>query len=155
MGEIRKIIFVCHGNICRSPMAECIMADLLAKAGIAGVEVSSAATSTEETGNDTNPRSLEQLARAGIPSRPHYAHRLTAREAEAADLIVGMDDYNMANLRRMVTPRQRAKLRKLLDFTASPRDVDDPWYTGDYSVAFADIMEGCRALLAFLRGGSQ
>lgn len=146
-----KILFICLGNICRSPMAECIMADLLAKAGIDGIEVASAGTSSEEDGNDINPKSLAQLSKAGIPSRPHYAHRMTAKEAAAADLIVCMDGYNLGTLKRMVPASQRAKLHRLLDFTGNPRDVDDPWYTGDYSVAFADIMEGCKALLGSIR----
>ena len=145
-----RILFVCHGNICRSPMAECVMADLAAKAGLANVSVASAGTSDEEYGNDINPRSREQLDRAGIPVRPHFAHRMTAREAREADLIVAMDGANVRNLRRMVGPDGQGKIRLLLDFAGERRDVADPWYTGDYATAYADIREGCEALLRAL-----
>lgn len=154
MSKIYKILFICHGNICRSPMAECIMAELLKQAGAKNVEVASAATSTEETGNDIHPGSQTQLKAASIPRRPHSAHRMTPKEAEEADLIIGMDKANMINLRRMVPTEQYHKLHLLLDYTGENRDVDDPWYTGEYKVAFNDILNGCQALLKSLKQNS-
>lgn len=151
MNKIYKILFICHGNICRSPMAECIMAELLKQAGANNIEVASAATSTEETGNDIHPSSQAQLKAASIPRRPHSAHRMTAQEAEEADLIIGMDRANMMNLRRMVPKEQYHKLHLLLDYTGENRDVDDPWYTGEYSTAFKDISNGCNALFKELK----
>lgn len=151
MNKIYKILFICHGNICRSPMAECIMAELLKQAGANNIEVASAATSTEETGNDIHPSSQAQLKAASIPRRPHFAHRMTAQEAEEADLIIGMDRANMMNLRRMVPKEQYHKLHLLLDYTGENRDVDDPWYTGEYSTAFKDISNGCNALFKELK----
>lgn len=151
MNKIYKILFICHGNICRSPMAECIMAELLKQAGVNNIEVASAATSTEETGNDIHPSSQAQLKAASIARRPHYAHRMTAQEAEEADLIIGMDRANMMNLRRMVPKEQYHKLHLLLDYTGENRDVDDPWYTGEYSTAFKDISNGCNALFKELK----
>lgn len=151
MVKTYKILFICHGNICRSPMAECIMAELLKDANIENVMVASAATSSEETGNDIHPGSQAQLKAASIPRRPHSAHRMTTKEADEANLIIGMDRANMINLRRMVPKEQYNKLHMLLEYTGENRDVDDPWYTGEYSVAFQDILNGCKALLKKLR----
>ena len=145
-----KILFVCHGNICRSPMAEFVMKDMLAKAGRTDVAVESAALHTDELGNDIHRGTRRELERHGIPFSPRRAWLLDAAKASEYDLVVGMDSYNMADLRRLVYPADRPKLRRLLDFAGIARDVADPWYTGDYATAYADIREGCEALLRAL-----
>ncbi len=145
------IIFVCHGNICRSTMAEFVMRDLLEKRDFAGITVSSAATSTEEIGNDTHPGTKNQLRIHGIRFERHYAHQITNADAASADIIVAMDSMNIRNLKRMLTPCHHDKITRLLDYTANKRDVADPWYTGDYATTYSDIITGCEALLKVLR----
>ena len=145
-----KILFVCHGNICRSPMAEFVMKDLLAKAGRDDVAVESAALHTDEIGSDTHYGTKRELARHGIPFAPRSAWLLSAAKAREYDLLVGMDDYNIADLRRLVSPEDAGKIRKLLSFAGSERDIADPWYTGNFDQTYADIFEGCTALLKSL-----
>ena len=142
-----KILFVCHGNICRSPMAEFVMKDLLLKAGIEGVTVESAAMHTDEIGNDIHRGTRAKLLEKGVAFAPRQAWQLTAAKAREYDLIVGMDGYNMADLRRLVYPEDLPKLRKLMSFVGSERDVADPWYTGDFDDTWADILAGCQAIL--------
>ena len=143
------ILFVCHGSICRSPMAEYIMKDLVHKAGLEDhFRISSAAATYEETGNDIYPPAKRILKKRGIPFERHYAHHITAAEEKDADCIIGMDSENMYDLRRLFP--HSTKLSLLLDYTDHPRDVADPWYTDDYETAFRDILEGCEALLAHL-----
>ena len=142
-----KIIFVCHGNICRSPMAECMMADLLRKNGIDGVTVASAATSDEEIGNGIHPGAARKLRQAGVPLLPHAAHQLTPAEAAGYDLIIGMDAENLVILRHAVFPEDRGKVHLLLDFSDNPRPIADPWFTGNFDETYNDIAEGCAALL--------
>ena len=146
-----KILFVCHGNICRSPMAEFVMKDLLRKAGREGVEVASAALHTDELGSDIHSGTRRELERHGIPFSPRRAWLLDAATASEYDLIVGMDAYNMADLRRLVYPADIPKVRRLLDFAGVDRDVADPWYTGNFDETYADILEGCTALLKSLQ----
>ena len=143
-----KILFVCHGNICRSPMAEFVMKDMLAKAGIEDVSVESAALHTDEIGSDTHRGTRRILESHGIPFSPRHAWLLTAEKASDYDLIVGMDAYNMADLRRLLRPADLPKARRLLDFTRVNRDVADPWYTHNVDATYADVTEGCAALLA-------
>jgi protein-tyrosine phosphatase len=143
-----KILFVCHGNICRSPMAEFVMKDMLAKAGIEDVSVESAALHTDEIGSDTHRGTRRILESHGIPFSPRHAWLLTAEKASDYDLVVGMDEYNMADLRRLLRPADLPKARRLLDFAGVNRDVADPWYTHDFDATYADVMEGCAALLA-------
>jgi len=145
-----KVLFVCHGNICRSPMAEFVMKDLLAKAGRTDVAVESAALHTDEIGNDIHRGTRRELERHGVPFSPRRAWLLTAAKAAEYDMIVGMDAANMSDLRRLVGPSERPKLCKLLDFAGVKRDVADPWYTGEFDVTYADVVAGCRALLAQL-----
>ena len=150
-----KILFVCHGNICRSVMAECVFAYLAEKAGLADrFEISSAATSTEEIwgdrGNPIYPPALDALKRHGIPVEPHYAVQLKKSDYAAYDHILCMDSRNLRNIGRMLGADRDGKIRKLLDFTEAPRDVSDPWFTGNFERAYADITEGCEALLAHL-----
>jgi len=147
-----KILFVCHGNICRSPMAEFVMKDLLAKVGRDDIAVESAALHTDELGNDIHHGTRRELARHGIPFSPRRAWLLSAAKAAEYDLIVGMDGYNMADLKRLVYPADRPKLHKLLDFANISRDVADPWYTGNFDETYDDISVGCAALLRRLEG---
>ena len=142
-----KILFVCHGNICRSPMAEFVMKDLLAKAGRTDVVVESAALHTDEIGSDIHGGTRRELARHGIPFAPRRAWLLSSGKLQEYDLVIGMDGANMRDLRRLARPEDASKLRKLLDFAGMDRDVADPWYTGDFEATYADVVAGCSALL--------
>ena len=137
-----KVLFVCHGNICRSPMGEFILKDLAAKAGVAQrFHIASAAVSREERGNPVYPPARRELAKHGIRCDGHAAHQITRRELEEYDRIYYMDASNARYLRRLFGP-DADKCRPLLD-----RDVADPWYTGDFEQTYADILEGCRNIL--------
>lgn len=143
-----KILFVCHGNICRSPMAECVLQDMLAKNGLAGqIEVSSAATSTEEIGNPVHPGTLRVLRKQGITSCDHRAVQLKQADYTHYDLIVGMDSANLRNILRITGGDVKGKVHRLLDFTNTPGEIADPWYTGDFDATFCDVYAGCLALL--------
>lgn len=128
-------------------MAEFVMKDLLRKAGRNDVSVESAAMRNDQIGCDVHGGTLRELAAHGIPAEPRAAWRLTAEKASEYDLIIGMDEPNMADLRRLVKPSDMPKLHKLLDFAGTGRDVADPWYTGDFKATYADVTAGCRALL--------
>jgi protein-tyrosine phosphatase len=147
---VRRIMFVCHGNICRSPMAEMVMAELLRKVGRDDVTTASAATSTEEIGNGVHPGTVRLLNRHSIPMRRHEAVQLTRRDAERYDLFIGMDAANLRNMRRILGNDAEGRIFNLLDFSDKPRDISDPWYTGDFETTFSDIMEGCQALLTVI-----
>ena len=148
-----KILFVCHGNICRSAMAQCVFADLATRAGLSErFMVDSAATSTEEIGNPIYPPAARKLREKGVPILPHAARQITRRDYESFNVIVAMDEYNLWNLRRRI-PDEQGKYRLLLSFTDQPGEVADPWYTRDFETAFRDILRGCRGLLAALTRG--
>ena len=149
--KINRILFVCHGNICRSPMAEFVMKDLLAKAGIADIVVESAAMRTDEIGNDIHYGTRGILVKYGIPFSPRAAWQLTAAKASEYDIIAGMDAYNMADLKRLVHPEDMPKVFKLLELTGSSRDVADPWYTGNFDETYDDLVEGLGAFMKFLQ----
>lgn len=137
-----KILFVCHGNICRSPMGEFIMKDLVAKAGLSNrFEIASAATSREEIGSPVYPPARRELAKHGISCEGKTARQVTASDYEYYDRIYYMDGRNAKNLSRML-PADPEKIRPLLN-----RDVADPWYTGDFATTWNDILEGCQAIL--------
>ena len=142
-----KILFLCHGNICRSPMAEFLMKDLLKRAGRTDVTIESAALHTDELGNDIHYGTRQKLTEMKIPFEPREAWLLSAAKAMEYDLLVGMDRYNLADLRRLVYPEDRDKIRLLLDYTGQGRDVADPWYTGNFDATWDDILAGCTALL--------
>ena len=142
-----KILFVCHGNICRSPMAEFVMKDMLAKAGRDDVVVESAALHTDELGNDVHYGTRRELSRHGIPFAPRRAWLLSSSRLREYDLAIGMDGANMRDLRRLAGPGDRPRLCRLLDFASIDRDVADPWYTGDFEATYADVVAGCSALL--------
>ena len=147
-----KILFVCHGNICRSPMAEFIMKDLVRKAGLADrFHIGSAAISREELGNPVYPPARRKLAEHGIACAGHAARQLTAQDYENYDLLIGMDRENLRNMRRICGGDPDGKLSLLLDHTGRSRDVADPWYTGDFEATWQDVLAGCQALLAEIR----
>ena len=150
-----KILFVCHGNICRSPMAEFIMKDLVEQAGLAKqFHIASAATSTEEIwngiGNPVYPPAKAKLAEHGIDCRGKHAVQLARADYAKYDFLIGMDSANIRNMYRMLGSDPENKVFKLLTFAGSDRDISDPWYTGDFDAAYRDVLEGCRALLASL-----
>lgn len=146
-----KILFVCHGNICRSPMAEFCMRDLLKKAGYENrVSVASAATSTEELGCSVYPPAKRKLKEHGIDCTGKTARRVTAADYGKYDLIVGMDAANMRNMRRIIGEDRDGKYHLLLEFAGRDGDISDPWYSGDFDSAWDDIEAGCRALLRYL-----
>ena len=146
-----KILFICHGNICRSPMAEFVMKDLVKKTGLASqFHIESAATSREEIGKPVYPPARRVLSAHGIFCGAHAARQITKADYKAYDFLIGMDRENLAGMRRMFGGDPEGKLHLLLDFTGAPRDVADPWYADDFETAYRDIDAGCRALLAFL-----
>lgn len=142
-----KVLFVCHGNICRSTMAEFIFKYIVRKAGREGdFYIESAATSREEIGNDTDPRSRKKLDEKGIPYTKRKARQVTAKDYELFDYIICMDDSNIADLKRIIREDKENKIYKLLDFANEEGNVADPWYTGDFDKAYEDIQKGCKAL---------
>ena len=148
---MKKILFVCHGNICRSPMAEYIFKDMVEKAGRESeFEIASAATSTEELGNPVYPPARRILAEHGIGCKGHSAHQITRMEYEYYDYIICMDHNNLRNLRYVIGDDRDGKVSLLLDYTDSPHDVADPWYTDNFEVCYRDILMGCQGLLRFL-----
>ena len=143
-----KILFVCHGNICRSPMAEFCMKKLVADAGRAeAFEIASAATSTEELGNSVYPPARRLLQRKGIDCSGKSARQITAADYLYYDLIIGMDNANMRNMKRFWNGDPDNKLRMLLDYTDHPGEVADPWYSGDFETTWKDVFAGCSKLL--------
>ena len=149
--QIKRVMFVCHGNICRSPMAELISRDLCAKSGITGLVFASSATSTEEiwngVGNPVYPPARAELLSHGIDPAGKRAVQLRADDYKKYDLFVGMDSANIRNMHRIFGGDPQNKIRKLMEYTPRGGDVSDPWYTDRFDVAFADIREGCIALL--------
>lgn len=146
-----RIIFLCHGNICRSPMAEWIFKHLAEAAGTSDrFEVSSAAVSYEEEGNGMYPPARRKLYEKGISFGSHRAHRITPEEYKAADLVIIMDRSNRRMLEYIVGPDRDGKVHSMLEYAGLNRDVADPWYTGDFEKAYNDILMGCRGLLETL-----
>lgn len=151
-----KILFICHGNICRSPMAEFVMKDLVKQEGIAHqFEIASAATSTEEIGNSVYPPVSRLLDEHGIDCSGKTARQMTASDYQHYDMIIAMDRNNLRNLKRIVGDDPQRKVSLLMDYTMRPRDVADPWYTRDFMSTWYDVNEGCRGLLKHLRSNSQ
>ncbi len=145
-----KILFVCHGNICRSPMAEFVMKDLVRRAGAeARYRIESAATSTEEIGNPVYPPARRELKRHGIDCAGKTARQMTRGDYAAFDLLIGMDRANVRNMIRIAGGDPDGKIRLLLDCCGGG-EVADPWYTDDFGAAWRDVDRGCRALLAEL-----
>lgn len=146
---MKKLLFICHGNICRSPMAEFVMKNLVRQAGLErGFSIESAATSTEELGNPVYPPARRKLAEHGISCAGKTARQLRREDYDRFDLLIGMDRANLRNMRRICGGDPAGKLRLLLDYTDTPRDVADPWYTGNFDATWQDVCAGCRGLLA-------
>lgn len=147
-----KILFVCLGNICRSPMAEYVMRDLVRQAGLEDqIQVASAATSREELGNPVYPPARRKLAEHGIACEGHTARQMTAADYDRFDLLIGMDQNNLRNMNRIYGGDPEHKLHMLMDYTDRPGEVADPWYTGDFERTWQDVLAGCQGLLAQLK----
>lgn len=149
---MKRILFVCHGNICRSPMAEFVMKKMVSDAGFADqFEIASAATSTEEIGNPVYPPARRKLAEHGISCEGKTARQITRRDYEHYDYIVAMDINNLRNLQRVLGEDKLHKISLLLNYTDHPRDVADPWYTGNFEATWQDVNDGCKGLLEYIR----
>ena len=147
-----RILFVCHGNICRSPMAEFVMKDIVEKAGLAPhFHIASAATSTEEIGNPVYPPARRMLASHGIGCDGKTARQMTRGDYDEYDLLIGMDKANIRNMTWIAGGDPERKIHMLLDYTSRPGNVADPWYTGDFVATWRDVSEGCKALLETIK----
>ena len=145
---MKKILFICHGNICRSPMAEFVMKDLVQKAGLASqFHIESAATSREEIGNSVYPPARRKLAEHGISCNGHAARQLTRQDYADYDFLIGMDSANLRDMHCICGGDPDGKISLLLDHTARPGNVADPWYTEDFEATRRDVLEGCQGLL--------
>ena len=143
-----KILFVCHGNICRSPMAMFLMREMVKAQGVADrFRIDSAATSSEELGNPLYPPARRKLMREGIPCEGHVVRKLEKADYARYDLLLGAESANIRNMLRICGGDPDGKIRRLLDFSDTPRDIADPWFTDDFDTAYFDILEGCKALL--------
>ncbi len=148
-----KILFICHGNICRSPMAEFVMKKMVEEAGVSHLfEIASAATSTEEIGNPVYPPARRKLAEHGICCDGKTARQITRGDYRHFDHIIAMDRNNLRNLRRVIGEDIDGKISLMMDYTDRPGDVADPWYTGDFDATWRDVEEGCQGLLRQLLG---
>ncbi len=150
-----KVLFICHGNICRSPIAEFVLKDMVKKAGIEDqFEIASAATSTEEIwngiGNPVYPPARKELEKHGISSEGKRAVQLKKSDYDYYDYLIGMDAMNIRNIERM-TGHKGGKIHMLLEFAGKKDNIADPWYTSRFDIAYRDILEGCQALLKYLR----
>lgn len=143
-----KILFVCLGNICRSPMAEFVFKDLLKERSLEGeFYVASAATSNEEIGNPVHRGTREKLAQKGISVSGKYARQMTRKDYGEYDYLIGMEERNLSAMRRISGGDPEGKIRRLLDYSDRPRDIADPWFTGDFDLTYDDVLEGCTCLL--------
>ncbi|OUP49610.1 low molecular weight protein-tyrosine-phosphatase [Lachnoclostridium sp. An181] len=146
-----KILFVCHGNICRSTMAEYMMKDLVKNRGMESeFYIDSAATSREEIGNPVHYGTRQKLREVGIPCGDHRARQMTKEDYEKFDYLIGMDSANIRNMHRILGADPEGKVHKLLEFTERVRDIADPWYTGNFDVTYEDIKEGLEGLFLHL-----
>ena len=143
-----KILFICHGNICRSPMAEFVLKDMVNKKGIAHLfEIASCATSTEEIGNPVYPPAKKKLSEYGISCEGKRARQMTKEDYSYYDFIIAMDRMNLRNMEHFVNGDKDKKVYLMKDFTDTKGDVSDPWYTGDFETTYRDVYEGCKGLL--------
>lgn len=146
-----KILFICHGNICRSPMCEFIMKYLVADRGLSSdFYIASAATSTEEIGSRVHHGTAAILDRLGIDYSEKRARQMTKKDYQDYDMLIGMDDWNIRNMNRIAGGDPEGKLHLLMDFTDRPGEVADPWYTRNFEVTYRDVMDGCEGLLNYL-----
>ncbi len=152
MKEKIKVLMVCHGNICRSTMAQSVMTHLINQHHLSHLfEIDSAATSREEIGNTPHYGTVAKLREMGVPVVPHRAVQMTPQDYEYYDYLIGMDTANIRNMNRIAGGDPQDKIYKLLSFAGSGRDIADPWYTGNFDETYADVLEGCSALLNYLQ----
>ena len=148
-----KVLFICHGNICRSTMAESVFTHMVKQRHIESqFEIGSAATSREEIGNAPHYGTVDKLRRVGIPVVPHRAVQMTAADYERYDYLIGMDSANIRNMQRIAGGDPEGKIFRLLSFAGKERDIADPWYTGNFDETYQDIVEGLEGLLQYLTG---
>lgn len=146
-----KVLFVCHGNICRSPMAEFVFQEMVNKRGLQEIfHIASAATSTEEIGNPVHYGTRTKLAEVGISTEGKYAVQLKKKDYNEYDYLIGMEQVNIRNMLRIVQGDPENKISRLLDFTKEPRDIADPWYSGNFERTYEDVVEGCEAFLSMI-----
>ena len=151
-----KILFICHGNICRSPMAEFILKDMVSTRGIADrFHIESAATSYEEIGNPVYPLARAELAKHGIGCKGKQARKLLKRDFEEFDYLIAMEGFNLRNIHREFGEDLLGRVSLLLDYTNTPGDIDDPWYTGSFDVTYKEIEAGCEGFLKYLEGNNE
>lgn len=146
-----KIMFVCHGNICRSPMAEFVFKDMVNRQGLSSkFHIVSSATSTEEIGNPVHHGTRRKLAQYGISADGKCSVQLKKSDYKEYDYIIAMDSYNIRNIMRIIGQDTDKKVSRLLDFTDTPKDIADPWYTGNFDETYDDVKKGCEALLEYI-----
>ena len=149
--QLIKVLFICHGNICRSPMAEFILKDMVRRRGLEDCfHIESAGTSMEEYGSPVYPPARRELAKHGIYCEGHHARRMERKDYMDYDYMIGMEGINIRNILRMTGGDPEGKVYKMLDFTDHPGDIDDPWYTGEFDIVFRQIYEGCEGFLKHL-----
>ena len=147
-----RVLMCCHGNICRSTMSQFVLQDMVNKLGLAEFfSIDSRATSTEEIGNPPHRGTVKKMQEVGIPVIPHRAKQITWKDYNDYDYIIGMDEWNMRNLNRMLKGDPEGKIYKFLTFAGSDRDIADPWYTGNFDVTYDDVVEGCKGFLEYLK----
>ena len=147
-----KVLFICHGNICRSTLAQSMFQDMVNKKGLADkFYIDSAATSREEIGNGPHYGTVSKLREVGIPVVPHRARQMTKADYKDFDYLIGMDSYNIRNMTRIAGGDPDGKIYLMLSFAGSTRSIADPWYTGEFRRTYEDIVEGCSAFLKYLK----
>ena len=147
-----KVLFVCHGNICRSTMSQCVLTHLVKKKGLEDCfEINSAATSREEIGNPPHYGTVSKLRQVGIPVVPHRAIQMTRADYDYYDYLIGMDSMNIKNMERITGHQRGGKIRKMLEYANSSADCQDPWYNSRFDQTYRDVVTGCTAFLDYLK----
>ena len=150
-----KVLFICHGNICRSTMAQFVFQHMVNTRGLAAqFHIDSAATSREEIGNGPHYGTVNKMREVGIPVLPHRARQMSKKDYQEYDYLIGMDEWNIRNMNRITGGDPDGKIHMLLEFSKYPRAIADPWYTGNFDATYADVTEGCEALLELLTSGT-
>lgn len=146
-----KVLMICHGNICRSTMAQSVLTHLVTQRGLQDCfEIDSAATSREEIGNPPHYGTVTKLKQVGVPVVPHRARQMTKKDYEYYDYLIGMDTYNIRNMNRIAGGDPQGKIYKLPSFSGHSKDIADPWYTGNFDETYVDVLEGCEAFIHYL-----